>query len=193
MPDLFKVGMTTKKEISQRLNELYTVGVPHPFVCEFAGKFKDASKMEKLLHKFFNSSRINSKREFFNFVLEDTLPLLKEITEEDVTPELRKKAEAIDKEGRESYERKIPRRPTLNYVEMNIPRGSLLKFKNNEEITVKVDSERMVIFEDEKTYLTTVTKGLLKLDRNVAPAAYWTHEGRSLKEIYEETYIKNPE
>ena len=36
MPGLVKIGMTTQKEIEQRMKELYTTGVPLPFECQFA-------------------------------------------------------------------------------------------------------------------------------------------------------------
>ena len=40
MPGLVKIGMTTQKEIEQRMKELYTTGVPLPFECQFACKVK---------------------------------------------------------------------------------------------------------------------------------------------------------
>lgn len=36
MPGLLKIGLTTRKDLSARLRELYTTGVPVPFRCEYA-------------------------------------------------------------------------------------------------------------------------------------------------------------
>ena len=58
MPGLVKIGMTTQKEIDQRMKELYTTGVPVPFECKFACKVKksDCLKIEKALHKALTRS-----------------------------------------------------------------------------------------------------------------------------------------
>ncbi len=49
MPGLVKIGMTTQEDIDKRMKELYTMGVPVPFECQFACKVKkgDCAKIEK--------------------------------------------------------------------------------------------------------------------------------------------------
>lgn len=47
MNGLVKIGKTSRESVDQRLNELYSTGVPVPFECVFAGKVEDESKVEK--------------------------------------------------------------------------------------------------------------------------------------------------
>ena len=49
MPDLVKIGKTTR-DISLRLSDLYTTGVPLPFECEYAAKVKYVDQTEKSFH-----------------------------------------------------------------------------------------------------------------------------------------------
>jgi len=65
MPNLVKIGMTTRMEVGTRMSELYTTGVPVPFECSFAGKVTDVKKVERAFHKAFGPYRINPNREFF--------------------------------------------------------------------------------------------------------------------------------
>jgi len=58
MPNLVKIGMTTRLEVGIRMSELYTTGVPVPFECSFAGKVADVKKVEKAFHKAFGPYRI---------------------------------------------------------------------------------------------------------------------------------------
>jgi anaerobic glycerol-3-phosphate dehydrogenase len=64
MPGLVKIGMTTKNP-RDRLKELYTTGVPHPFSLLFEQHVKDARQAEKLLHHRLSSYRLSKQREFF--------------------------------------------------------------------------------------------------------------------------------
>ena len=45
MPDLVKIGKTTR-DVSLRLSDLYTRGVPLPFECEYAAKVKDVDQTD---------------------------------------------------------------------------------------------------------------------------------------------------
>ena len=51
MPGFVKVGMTSMEELSVRLGQLYTTGVPFPFDLVFACKVPDATPVERALHK----------------------------------------------------------------------------------------------------------------------------------------------
>ena len=51
MSGLVKIGKTSRASVDQRLNELYSTGVPVPFECVFAGKVEDESKVEKAFCK----------------------------------------------------------------------------------------------------------------------------------------------
>ena len=65
MPGLTKIGMTTQDDITPRLNQLYTTGVPVPFECAYACQVKECENVERALQLAFGNTRINPKREFF--------------------------------------------------------------------------------------------------------------------------------
>ena len=64
MPDLVKIGKTTR-DVSLRLSDLYTTGVPLPFECEYAAKVRNVDETEKAFHEAFGPNRINIKRHCF--------------------------------------------------------------------------------------------------------------------------------
>ena len=51
-----------------------------------------------------------------------------------------------------------------------------------------VTGEKKVTLNGAEMSLTAATRQVLGLDYSVAPAPYWTFNGRLLKDIYEETY-----
>jgi hypothetical protein len=46
MPGLVKIGKTSQNEVSARISQLYTTGVPLPFDCEYAVKVADMTQTE---------------------------------------------------------------------------------------------------------------------------------------------------
>ena len=133
MPNMVKIGKTTR-DVELRLADLYSTGVPLPFECEYAAKVKDVDKTEKAFHTAFEPSRVNPKREFFNINPEQAITVLSLMAIEDVTPSVQEKAKTIDTEASASAEKfKKKRRPTLNYFEMGLKEGDILKFGRNEE------------------------------------------------------------
>lgn len=64
MPDLVKIGMT-RNEPDERLQQLFSTGVPQPFVLEFCAIVNDGLQAERLAHDGLSSYRLSSSREFF--------------------------------------------------------------------------------------------------------------------------------
>lgn len=64
MPGIIKIGMTYKPP-AKRLAELYTTGVPYPFVLEYQCRVPDRHAAERFLHDYFSEIRISNNREFF--------------------------------------------------------------------------------------------------------------------------------
>ena len=62
MPGLVKIGMTDKDDVQQRMNQLFSTGVPFPFECVIAREIDDhnAGDVENALHSCIPS--IQSKR-----------------------------------------------------------------------------------------------------------------------------------
>lgn len=194
MPGLAKIGMTTKEEVTSRLNQLYTTGVPVPFDCDYACQVKDCERVEDALHLAFGNTRVNPKREFFRIEPERVIAILKLLSLQDVTPQIEKEIseglDSTDKEAREDLRRS--RRPPMNFKEMGIPSGAALLYRDgNSQVTVA--DERHVNYKDQVCSLTAATRDIMGLDYSVQPAPYWTYNGKTLKVIYEETYSDEDE
>lgn len=188
MPGLVKIGKTTRGNIDARLNELYSTGVPVPFECVFAARVTDEVKVERAFHQAFGPYRLNPRREFFQIEPEQAIALLELMADEDVTPVLQREADAVDTEAKDASNKLKARRPNLNFIEMGIPVGSELRLRQPPHETVRVVSERKVEFRGEETSLTAATREILDLDYSVAPGPYWSYQGRTVNDIYNETY-----
>ena len=62
--DIYKIGMT-ERTVLVRIKELFTTGVPTPFVIELKIAHKNPKKLEDYLHMKFHKYRIHKRREFF--------------------------------------------------------------------------------------------------------------------------------
>lgn len=192
MPGLYKIGITGREELRQRLRELYaSTAIPVPFECEYARRIDNYKQVEKALHTAFRTDRVNPDREFFRTEPDRVRAVLELFAGEDVTPEIRsdidKDTTAMDKNAGERL--KISRRPPLNFDEMQIPVGSVLLFEKGDLSAQATVSAPKRIFYDGADYsLTALTQKLLQSPYAVAPCSYWTFNGRNLEEIYDETY-----
>ena len=192
MPDIVKIGMTNRDTIDARMKELFNTSVPLPFDCEYACRVSDCEVVEKALHIAFHPYRIHAQREFFKINPEQAIAILKlldksnDITK-DIVKEINDDLPEIDKVASENFKRKM--RPPLNFREMNIPVGAKLVYlKNDSSVEVVICGDRKITYNGVETSLTAVTKELLGLDYAVQPTRYWNYGGRSLTDIYNETY-----
>ena len=191
MPGLVKIGQTTN-EITSRMNELNTTGVPLPFECLFACEVDDCKVVENALHKAFYPNRVNPRREFFEIDPDQAIAILRLFAKKDVTPaitaEINKSVSTAEKEASENYKK---RRPPLNFAEMGVPIGAKLVFTYGEtsaEVFVSSDRKVKTADSDEEKSLTQVTREILDIDYNIQPTRYWSYEGKSLNTYYNETY-----
>jgi hypothetical protein len=190
IPNMIKIGMTTHEDVKMRMAQIYTTGVPLPFECVYAAKVANHEKVEKALHVAFGPDRVNPKREFFEIEASQAIAIIKLMEIEDVTPKVAKEKEEVDevdREAGEAYAKK--KRPRFNFSEMGIPVGSELVSVANGE-TVNVVNDRSVKFRGQDTSLTYATRIILDNGYHVAPGAYWTYNGKKLRDIYNETYLE---
>ncbi|MYD16642.1 MAG: GIY-YIG nuclease family protein [Chloroflexi bacterium] len=187
MPNLLKIGKTTQADPQVRIDQLYTSGVPVPFVCEIAVQVKDEVAVERALHLAFSPQRVNPSREFFELETEQVRVILDLVSTKDVTPAVNELNKDVDEESRRAGRRLKSRRPNLNFVEMRIPIGSELHLAKGGTIAV-VESERSVRLGDEVMSLTRATRQALGVDYSVTPGLHWLVNGRLLGDIYDETY-----
>ncbi len=190
MPCLVKIGITGQDaDAGKRIGQLYSTGVPVPFDLEFACRVPNALEVERALHVAFAPNRINPKRESFQIEPEQAISILRLLHVEDATTELSNQASDVDVQSLVAGEQlKRSRRPNLNFVEMNIPPGSVLIFSDDGTTTVTTVDGKKVRLGEEELSLTAVTQRLLNLEYAVQPSPHWIFEGRSLREIYNETY-----
>lgn len=190
MPGLAKIGKTTQVDLSTRLSQLYTTGVPVPFECAYACEVDDCSKVESAFHTAFGDHRVNPKREFFKIEPERVIAILQLLAVNNITPQVeRQLSEGLDSDDRLSREvMKRSKRPRMNFTQMQIPVGAMLVYRNDPSIQARVVDDRQVERNGEISSLTKITTDLLGTDYQVQPSPYWTFEGRNLKDIYEETY-----
>ncbi len=190
MPNLVKIGKTTRKDVKTRMSELYSSGVPYQFECVYAVEVNDCSTVEKALHVAFNPNRVNPKREFFSIDPEQAIAILKLLGTKDVTPMLNSDLNSnVSATELEAVKQAKKKRPNINYFEMGLEKGTLMTFANDSEITVTIASEKKVIYNEEEMSLTRATKELLELDYAVQPTKYWLVDGKNLRDIWRETYV----
>jgi hypothetical protein len=192
MPNIVKIGMTSRESVDARLRELYNTSVPVPFECEYACKVKNFQEVERALHLAFQPYRIHPQREFFRINPEQAIAILKlldnsrDITQE-VSCEIINDLSEQDKAAGEHMKRM--RRPSLNFVELGISIGSQLYFiEDDKEVIAVVSGEKKVLVNGVECSLTAVTRELLGLEYSVQPSPYWTYNGKKLLDIYNETY-----
>jgi len=186
MPGLVKIGKTTADDPQVRMDQLYNTSVPVPFECALAVRVEDPSDLEKVLHTAFYPNRVNQRREFFKIDVEQAAVILRFMGDEDVTPSVNEANNAISPEERSSSETLRRRRPSMNFGEMGIPPGSVLQSTDGGGQITVVD-DRRVSFDGQEMYISRATSEYL--GRSIyTPAEYWLFDGRTLREIYNETY-----
>ena len=190
MPDLVKIGRTLQSDVSSRISQLYTTGVPLPFECVRAVTVDDASQAEKALQKAFEPNRLNKNREFFEINVEQVIALLDLIKIEDVTPGIQQDADDnVDSADVGARERLKKRRPRTRFDEFGIPEGAVLKFIRDGSTATVVNSGTTVDYDGEELAISRLTGYLLGGSTEyVSPLNHWTYEGTRLKEISDKVH-----
>ena len=196
MPGLVKIGKTTQEEVDMRMKQLFSTGVPVPFECAFACRVPDSTAVEKALHHAFGQLRINPTREFFRIEPERVISILKLLHVEEITEQLEKSIEsdATQADLQAAEELKKSRRPRMDFVELGIPVGSVLVYRDG-VAQATIISSKAVVFDGRECSLTMATRRVQGKpeDYPIQPAPYWTYNGSTLKEIYDNVYIIDDE
>ena len=119
MPGFVKIGMTERPDVQQRMDELYTTGVPFPFDCVIAREIegKEAAEIERALHTAFGPNRENRNREFFEVDPEQVEVLLRVMPGRDVTPQAAVQSASIQPDDREASTKFKRRQSRTNEIE----------------------------------------------------------------------------
>ena len=193
MPQMVKIGKTRRDDVAQRLRELYSTGVPVPFRCEVARSVDDYQKVEAALHTAFEPYRVNPNREFFEIEIGQAQAILELLGGEDVSPSVRAEGDRqIDAQSLDAEKRLDRRkRPPLDFTQMDIPIGAELVCTKNDE-RAEVVSAKRVRFRNAETSLSQATRVALNVTYTPAPCPHWSFNGRSLSDIYNETFGAAP-
>jgi hypothetical protein len=213
MPGIVKIGRTGGSDAQARISQLYSTGVPVPFQLEYACKVPNASEVELALHLAFGPTRVNPKREFFKIEPEQAIAVLQLLHTPDATEEINRQPQELDEQSLAAAEQLRRRRPNMNFTEMGIPTGASLQFLHGNTTATIVGPKKVVLnrtnseteseneggldptemdvldYSDaEEMSLTAATKELMQAEYSVWPAPHWSYNGKTIKEIYEETY-----
>ena len=199
MPNIYKIGCTKTNDVTERMKNLYTTGVPTPFQCLRACKVDDCKKAEAMLHKAFAKYRIAPNREFFKIDEIDAILAIYEYINQDgidITTDIRTETDEnmsdIDRSAINNIER-IQKSPKLNFKAMGIPIGTRLQFIKDGNIEVEVaDETNKISYNGTKMTLTKITKQILGVPqkKSLRPTGMWLCEGRNLLAIYNEILAK---
>ena len=191
MPGLIKIGKTTQDDISIRMGQLYSTGVPVPFECLYAAEVTDCNKAESALHITFGPYRINPNREFFKIEPEQAISILELLGPNNASDKITKGLNNNVSKAEQESGKKLKKRPNMNYIEMGMNLGDKLVFVSDESIEVEICSEKKITYNDEILSLTKVTKNILNLDYAIQPASKWKYNGRLVIDIYNEIYTED--
>ena len=142
MPDFVKIGKTNN--LPNRLNSLFSSGVPIPFRCIYAKKVKNQSKIEANLHNGLISMRENPNREFFRIAVDEVINFLEMVEGEEITP---KEDRFEDEDDKEVFDKATRIGQRFNFEMVGIQIGSILHFIRDENVTSEVLSKNKGEFE----------------------------------------------
>jgi hypothetical protein len=193
MPNMVKIGRTSGDGVERRVAELSrATGVPLPFRVAVARAVHDAQVVERALHVAFGPDRINPSREFFSIAPERAIVIINAFPGQDLTPQTEQAVEnAVESSepGTLAAVRKFEkkRRPPLNFSEMGVPLGSILKHIATGE-TVEVVEHKKVCLRGEVMSLTRAQQLVSNADYAVAPGRYWAFNEQPISMLYDATY-----
>ena len=197
MPGIVKIGKTSRADLQNRMKELYTTGVPVPFECAYACRIKlsHMNKLESALHNAFDQNRVNKNREFFRIKPEQAMAIMQFIDNiQDATSEVSAEiANDMVQDDMIAIENVRQKRPLINFHEMGLYNDDVLVYVHDETKTAVISGAKKVIFDNEETSLTAITRVLLDKPYAVQPTRHWKFGDKNLSEIYDETYPPSEE
>jgi T5orf172 domain-containing protein len=182
MPGLIKIGRSDQ-EITTRMRQLDSTGVPLPFECFLAARVDDSPGWERSLHDAFGDHRIRNSREFFRLSPDKPAAILKRVMIEDVTP----REDVVEEEDDlRALNKERSRRTNFRFSYANVPDGSTLQSVFDDEITCQVSYPRKVVFRSQECSLSA---SALVVAREkgfqwdvISGPSYWKYEDQTLSE-----------
>lgn len=185
MPNLVKIGKTSKADVNERLKSLYygNSALPCNFDCEYSYRvpLDKLDTIEKKLHTYFATQRVNESREFFEVSAEEVAKLFWAYDEifAEATTEIQQKIDFVT-----SQDTKRVRRENMDFFKLGLCLGDTLVYARDNSKVCTIASSKTVIFHGDELSLSAVSKQLV--GRGVQPALYWlTINGQKLIDLYE--------
>ena len=186
MPNHVKIGLTRKDDVSERLRQLYTTGVPVPFECTYSARVPDCGKLEHVLHKVFGDKRVRPDREFFT-ADPDLARMIIDLVKIDDRP-LSDEEQGITTDQRTEIETEKERRaPRLSFERLGLTPGTVLVASKDPAITCEVAGPGKVSFRGE---VMSPSGAALKAIRElgyswtaISGSDFWTHQGVKLSAL----------
>lgn len=179
MPNLCKIGFTTRNDVKERAKELYTTGVPYPFQIYYACQVNNGKNVESILHRLFAENRVNNNREFFDVDPEKVRLALLLTSSAEITPN---ETEYLTTEEIKEIQNKEKKKlSNFTFQQADIPIGSILYFSRDSNITCTVYSNNTVRFNGEIVTLTEAARntGLISYYELQGPK-FWMYEDELL-------------
>lgn len=185
LQDMVKIGYA--KDIETRRKQLSTTALPYEYevyaTYETSGNLED-KKLHRLIDNLNSDLRVSKSREFFVMSPEEAFELLESIAMISGTQDKLKILKAPVAKSQQKT-----KRPAINFAKCGIPVGAELVFTEDNSVTVTVESDRKVIYNNELTSLSAVA-AKLKGAKAIAGPHYFTYNGKLVVEIAEETQWK---
>ncbi len=196
MPELVKFGKTIN--LKQRVETLYSTGVPYPFDVYHAVVVDNPQEVEEGLREVFSTERINPKREFYKVHPSRVAAALnltggRPAKLNEVVDSGEGEIEELESSGgteitdadREARDRQVRRRAYFNFAQAQIPVDAHLTFTLDSSKTAKVaEDHKKVIFEGKKMSLSASAGLILCRDlgwnSTVSGPDYWEYDGEIL-------------
>lgn len=190
--DWVKIGKS-KRLPEVRGRELYNTAVPLPYEIYATLQTEKYNEAERMIHRSIDrisDLRINKGREFFNIAPEAAYEILADIKEllgNEAILELKGDNVEVAEEERKGLKRKVSQR--FDFYSRGLKEGDIIDFIGDATISVVVATDRQVLFENEKWFLSPLVRELYTRQGNVYASgayqgpAYFTFNGTKLTDL----------
>jgi hypothetical protein len=183
MPGLVKIGKTRVGRGRQRVEELFTTGVPVPFNVEYAAYVTDAHVAEKGVHSALTPYATHAKREHFRVTVETARAALTPYDCGDATPELLADKANLDTASLDKGQRQPEsgRLSNMDFFAMGLTVGDALLEKDSGRWAY-IEDRHTVYFEgDHGQSLNGIYK---KLHGKRKPGTWYTSGGTRVRWLF---------
>ena len=181
--DMVKIGYAT--DVEARRQQLSTTALPYEYevyaTYETSGNLED-KKLHKMIDHLNPDLRVTKNREFFIMTPEQAYELLETIATISGTNSKLKKIKISAAKKQET------KKPPVNFMKCGIPTGAKLVFIDDPSIVVEVVNDRKVLYNDEITSLSAISK-MIKGYSTAGPQ-FFTYNGETVSDIAKRTQWK---